>query len=159
MQFPTTPRAHPLPFLAALGLSVLLSGCASRTASPPATTTLSDLHPGADRTEVINRFGPPVSTRTDGDGTATDVYKFVQGAPAKDTSPADTAAVEATAHSGPSVTAAMAQTGPITDPLFKGDTLTVEVTYDRQDTVEDTSLLAVTPEKTPPAPPPPATAP
>jgi hypothetical protein len=159
MQFPTTPRTHHLPFLTAFGLAALLSGCAARTAAPPPTTTLNDLHPGAERTEVINRFGPPVSTRTDGDGTATDVYKFVQGGEAHDTSPADTAAVEATAQSGPSVTAAMAQTGPITDPLFKGDTLTVQVTYDEDDTVEDTALLNVTPEKNSPPPPPPAPAP
>jgi hypothetical protein len=148
MPFFQKPRARLVPFIAGLSLAFLF-GCTAKTASPPATTILNDLHPGADRAEVSARFGPPETSGTDPSGNTMEVFTFVEGDPVINPSPEDTATLEAAVIPGTEVSATMAQTGPITDTLFQGDTLTVQVNYDENDAVENTLLLEVTPEKTP----------
>ncbi|MET0261468.1 MAG: hypothetical protein ABW223_01125, partial [Rariglobus sp.] len=128
-------------------LALLLSGCATpKETPPPPTTALKNLHPGAERAEVVDRFGSPLETRSNRDGTATDVFSFVEGAPVKNPLPQ----VKPTPKSGgPEVSASMAQTGPMNDSFFKGDTLLVEVTYDQKNTITDTHLMARTSNKLP----------
>lgn len=130
-------------------LLLLFAGCAADTTLPPKTTTLTDLHPGADRTEVVARFGDPVSSKTDPNGKSVEVFKFVEGGPIMHPSPEDGAVLDAAATREKTASATIPQTGTINENTFKGDTLTVQVKYNEDNTVEDTALLQVTPDGKP----------
>jgi hypothetical protein len=135
------------------GLVLLLTGCATKTTPPPQTTTLNDLYPGADRDEVVARFGQPESSVPGPNGSSVETFKFVEGDPVVNPSTKDSAKLDAAIIPSSEVTSSMAQTGQLPSSMLEGDTLTVQVNYDKNDTVENIHLIVVTPEKAPaPAP-------
>ena len=126
-----------------LSCGFFLAGCA--TTQPqlqPSKTTLSDLHPGASRSEVLAEFGPPEVSSVSKNSTPVDVFKFVEGAPSKEIADASKQPVTEP-QTQSDVAVVMAQTGAVPDHLFDGKMLTVQVNYDGRELIEDTFLLGV----------------
>ena len=140
-------RVLPVAAVVALAMLVLGSGCANRSAkrAVPAVdnrTGLSDLHPGATRTEVMAEFGSPQSSGVRADGTVTNVFQFVEGGPGKVT-PQRTKGKYEEPAADKGVTVKLAQMGAVPGKVLAGKVLTVQVTYNERNQIEDTYLLSV----------------
>ncbi|TSJ78013.1 hypothetical protein [Rariglobus hedericola] len=115
---------------------------------PSALTELKDLHAGVERSEVIEKFGQPVSHGIDAYGIPVEVFQFVESAPALNSKPISEKKRAANENNKAEVTVLMAQTGPF-NGQFAGDLLTVQVSYDEENLIDDTRLLKAVPGPTP----------
>jgi hypothetical protein len=125
-----------------LALAVGLTFAAGCATLPVSVTRkdFSSLKPGVARLEVLDEFGPPLSTTTNKAGNTVDIFRFVQGSRPSNKAPRPIEPEEADAQM---LKVLLEKTGASPEAMLDGQTLTLQVNYDPTGRVEDTFLLSM----------------